>query len=329
MSPALPTDDYDFRGKEILEKYIATYTNWGRWGPDDELGTINFVGPEQVKAAAALVTEGKVISLALPFDSAGPQPGGGMRTNPLVVVTASGTDHVSGAQSELPDDLGPTNGFGFADDMLITPNQAGTQWDSLGHIFWRGRMYNDRPASDVTAKGAAHNAITNFRDKFVSRGVLLDIARYKGVDALEPGYAISVEDLDATAARQGVEIATGDTIVIRTGMLGARRGNWGDYAGGPAPGLSVHTAPWLYEHDIGAMASDTWGVEVRPNELDVMQPLHLVALVQMGMPIGEIWDLDELAADCAADGRYEFLLSAAPLPITGAVGSPANPIAVK
>ncbi|SFP36123.1 MULTISPECIES: cyclase family protein [Actinomadura] len=319
----------EFSGRDVLEDYIAKFSNWGRWGADDELGTINHVGPEQVKAAVALVTEGKVISLALPFDAKGPQPGNGLRFNPVNVVTASGTDHGSGVQEELPDGWGRAKGFGFADDMLITPNQAGTQWDSLSHIFWQGKMYNDRPARLVTANGAAFNAITVFRDRFVGRGVLLDVARYKGVDFLDPGYAITIDDLDGTAAAQGVEIATGDTIVIRTGMLGERRGDWRDYAGGSAPGLSLHTAPWLYEHNIGAVASDTWGVEVRPNEIDVMQPLHLVALVHMGMPVGEIWDVDALAADCAADGRYEFMLAAQPLPITGAVGSPTNPLAFK
>ncbi len=118
-------------------------------------------------------------------------------------------------------------------------------------------------------------------------------------------------------------------MIVRTGMLEARRGQWGDYNGGPAPGLSLHTAPWLYEHDIAAIATDTWGAEVRPNEVDLFQPLHIVALVHMGIPFGEIWDLEAIGNDCGRDGVYEFLLSAPPLPITGAVGSPLNALAVK
>ncbi len=108
-----------------------------------------------------------------------------------------------------------------------------------------------------------------------------------------------------------------------------KNGNWGDYNGGDAPGLSLHTAPWLYEHEVAALATDTWGCEVRPNEIALFQPLHIVALVHMGIPFGEIWDLEAIGADCADDGVYEFLLSAAPLPITGAAGSPLNAIALK
>jgi len=161
------------------------------------------------------------------------------------------------------------------------------------------------------------------------RGVFLDVARHKGVEALEPGYAISPDDLDATAAAEGVEVRTGDCVIVRTGLLGQRRGKWGDYCGGPAPGLSLHAAPWLAEHEVAAVATDTWGVEVRPNEIELFQPLHIVALVHMGIPFGEIWDLEPISADCAADGVYEFLLSAAPLPISGAVGSPLNALAIK
>ncbi|MGH9103875.1 MAG: cyclase family protein, partial [Acidimicrobiales bacterium] len=160
-------------------------------------------------------------------------------------------------------------------------------------------------------------------------GVLLDVARHKGVASLEPGYAISTEDLDATATAEGVEIRRGDAVIVRTGMLEARRGDWGDYSGGPAAGLSLHTAPWLAVHEVAAVATDTWGVEVRPNEVGLFQPLHVVALVHMGLAFGEIFDLEALSDDCAADGVYEFMLCAQPLPITGAVGSPHNALAVK
>ena len=127
------------------------------------------------------------------------------------------------------------------------------------------------------------------------RGVLLDVARWANRDALEPGRAIRTADLDAVAAAQKVEIRTGDAVPIRTGFLGARRGQWADYAGGPAPGLSLYSAPWLHDHEIAAIAADTWGVEVRPNEVDVFQPLHAVALVHMGLAFGEIFDLEASA----------------------------------
>jgi kynurenine formamidase len=245
------------------------------------------------------------------------------------MMTATGTDYLAGKQDPLPGGFGPSKGFGFSDDVLVTPNQSGSQWDGLAHIFWKGRMYNGFDAGNVTAKGAATCGIQVARDRFVMRGVLLDVARHEGVECLDPGYAITTEDLEATASAQGVEIRTGDAIVVRTGMTETRRGDWGDYNGGDAPGLSLHTAPWLHEHDIAAIATDTWGCEVRPNEVDLFQPLHIVALVHMGIPFGEIWDLQAIGEDCAEDGVYEFLLSAAPLPITGAAGSPMNAIAVK
>jgi kynurenine formamidase len=190
-------------------------------------------------------------------------------------------------------------------------------------------MFNGYDAGLVSAKGAAKCGIEQFRQKMVMRGVFLDVARAKGVDALEPGYAITAADLDATAAAEGVEVRTGDCVIVRTGLLGQRRGKWGDYSGGPAPGFSLHTAPWLAEHEVAAIAADTWGLEVRPNEIELFQPLHIVALVHMGIPFGEIWDLEEISADCADDGVYEFMLSAATLPITGAAGSPLNALAIK
>jgi kynurenine formamidase len=317
-----------FAGDDVVANYIEKYSNWGRWGADDELGTMNHVGPEQVVAAAQLVRQGKVISMTMPYNLRGPQTGD-IRANPLNVMTATGTDYMMGAQNELPGDLGDAKGFGYADDVLLMPNQAGSQWDALAHIFWRGRMYNGYPADAVTAQGAQRCGIDKHRESFVMRGVLLDVARHHGVDDLEPGYAITADDLDRTAESQGVEVRKGDCVIVRTGMLEARRGQWGDYNGGPAPGLSLHTAPWLYEHDVAAIATDTWGAEVRPNEVDLFQPLHIVALVHMGMPFGEIWDLEAISNDCASDGVYEFLLSAPPLPITGAVGSPLNALAVK
>lgn len=325
----LATDpDVPFRGHELIDEYIDRFSNWGRWGQDDQLGALNHVGPAEIVAAAALVRQGKVISMGLPLDLAGPQVGR-FRGNPLNVMTATGADHVAGRQDPLPGGFGPARGFGLADDLLVTPNQAGSQWDALAHIFWKGKMYNGFDAAEVTAGGAARCGIGVAHDKFVMRGVLLDVARHHGVDCLEPGYAITAEDLDATAARQGVEIRTGDALVVRTGMMEARRGNWGDYSGGPAPGLSLRVAPWLHEHDTAAIATDTWGCEVRPNEIDLFQPLHVVALVHMGIPFGEIWDLEAVSEDCASDGVYEFLLVAVPLRISGAVGSPLNAVAVK
>jgi kynurenine formamidase len=301
------------------------HRTWGKWGPDDQIGTLNYITPEKIVAAAALVRQGKVISLAIPFDANGPQTGFGGRVNPLHFMLQDGGDIASGAQDFLP-------GLRYCDDAITMPLQCATQWDALAHIYFDGRMYNDRGPEMVTSSGARANAIDQLKAKVVSRGVLLDIPRLKGKPWLEPGEAIAPADLDAAAARAGVAVGTGDIVLIRTGQIAQvrARGSWGDYAGGPAPGLSLATADWLAAHEIAGYATDTWGTEVIPNETpDVFQPLHCVAIVNMGMLVGEIFDLEGLADDCAADGVSEFLFVAPPLPITGAVGSPINPQAIK
>ncbi|MCC6764742.1 MAG: cyclase family protein [Deltaproteobacteria bacterium] len=310
---------------ETVRALAKKHRNWGRWGATDELGTVNFITPAKVAAAAALVRQGKVLSLAIPFDANGPQTGVGGRVNPLHSMLQDGGDIASGAQDFLP-------GLRYCDDAVTMPLQCATQWDALSHIYFDGRMYNDRGPEMVTSSGARANAITALKDKIVSRGVLLDVPRLKGKPWLEPGEAIYPADLDAAAAMEKVRIESGDIVLIRTGQMRQvrERGDWGDYAGGPAPGLSLTCADWLAAHEIAGYATDTWGTEVIPNETpDVFQPLHCVAIVNMGMLVGEIFTLEALAEDCAADGIYAFLFVAPPLPITGAVGSPINPQAIK
>jgi kynurenine formamidase len=315
----------------LLEEYCSKFRNWGRWGPDDEIGTLNFITPDVVKHAASLVRQGKVVSCALNFDTSGPQTGAFGRVNPIHSMVATGTDHVAGRQRLGGFDTIPF-GWGFADDQVTMFLQCGTQWDGLGHIFHHGKMYGGRDAALVSSSGAARNGIEHYKDRIVSRGVLLDIARFKGVDALQPGEAIYTEDLEACAARQRVSIRPGDIVLIRTGDVGrrVRERSWGTFSAGDAPGLSFLTAPWIHASQIAGLATDTWGAEVRPNELPgSFQPLHLVMVVNMGLLVGEIFDLEALGRDCAADGVYEFMFVAPPLPITRAVGSPINPQAIK
>ena len=312
---------------ELFEEYYRSCSNWGRWGEDDQRGTLNHITPETVRAGAACVRSGKTISMQLPMDDKGPQTGAFGRVNPLHQMVATGTDHLAGAQGYSAEQLG----FGFADDNLFFFLQGGSQWDALGHIFRDGKMFNGFSAGEVTSKGAAKGGVENM-PTVTSRGVLLDLARAKGVDALELGTAIYPEDLDEAAEKQGVEVRPGDVLLLRTGDMGARRGRpaWDGYSAGDAPGLSLLSAPWLHEKQVAAIATDTWGAEVRPNELPgAFQPLHLIIIVSMGLLVGEIWDLDPLAADCAADGQYDFLFSGPPLVIPGAVGSPVNPQAIK
>ena len=308
------------------------YSNWGRWGADDGLGTVNFLDEAKRAASGRLVRRGASYSLSLPFDEQGPQNGWRRRVNPVHTMLSTGQD--TAAQ------LGTPHGLGAADDAVFMPLQCSTQWDGLGHVFDHGTAWNGRVAAEVvTSEGDSATGIERLAAPVVGRGVLLDVGRALGTDGeLPDGCPITSHDLEAVVRRQGStsEVGRGDLVLVRTGQLSrvrrelaAGRG-WGSYAGGPAPGLSFETVGWLHRTEIAAIATDTWGFEVRPNEFPgSFQPLHQVALPHLGLLVGEMWDLDALAADCAGDGVFEFLLAAQPLPFTRAVGSPVNPVAVE
>jgi len=327
LEVAIPTTP----GIETVRALAERCSNWGRWGPDDELGTLNHIRAEDVIAATRLVRDGRVFSLSIPVDEKGPQTGGFGRFNPIHLMIRDGNAAITG--TVVRDFYGGRDRWiRGTDDLLILPLQSGTQWDALAHIVFDGMIYNGYDATTVGGKGALRNDITNARDRVVGRGVLLDLPRSQGRDWLDPGEAIHAADLDACARMEGVTLGRGDIVLIRTGQLAQVRsaGEWGSYAGGPAPGLGLDAAPWIHDLDLAAVASDTWGLEVLPNETpDVFQPMHIILIVHTGLLVGEIFDLEALADDCASDGRYEFLLTAVPLPVTGGVGSPVNPLAIK
>src|SRR2546425_207006 len=213
-------------GRQAIAEATQKLSNWGRWGKDDQVGTLNHVTPEDIVKAASLIRTGKVFALGIP----------------------------------------------------------------------------------------------------------LDIARFRGVDWLKDGEAISNDELDKCAKDQNVEIRRGDFVIIRTGQMERclNEKKWGGYAGGDAPGVKFENCYWCQNKEIAAVCSDTWGVEVRPNETtEVNQPWHWVVIPAMGLCMGEIFYLKELAEDCAADGVYEFFFCGPPLIITGGTGSPINPQAIK
>ncbi len=313
-------------GKAAIYEAREKLSNWGRWGEDDQIGTLNHVTPEDVTRAATLVRKGAVFPMGIPLDQRGPQSGlFGGRWNPIHTMLATGTDAVAGRFDQ-------TNKLRFADDAINMPVQAATHWDSLGHIFLDDKCYNGYDARRVDGGGVHVLGIEHTKAKMVGRGVLLDVARHKGVPWLEDGYGVSNDELDATAAAQGVEIRKGDFVILRTGQMERclSEGKWGAYAGGGAPGVRFENCYWCQDKQIAAICSDTWGVEVRPNETtEVQQPWHWVVIPVLGLTMGEIFYLKELAEDCAGDRVYEFLFTGPPLVITGGTGSPINPLAIK
>jgi kynurenine formamidase len=316
--------------RQDLTEAADKYKNWGKWGPKDEIGTLNHTSPEDIVAATRLVKKGKVISLALNFDHQGPQgakskyPSMG-RINPVHTMLRTGTDAYAGVLDQ--------RGIRAADDMVVIPLQCGTQWDGLGHVFYENSMWNGYDCREVTSAGAQKCGIEKTKNKMVGRGVLLDVARFKGVDSLDDGYGITNKDLHDTAQTQNIEVKRGDFVIVRTGMMERciKAGSWDGYPGGDAPGMAFETLEFVQKTELAALATDTWGAEVRPNntEGNINQPWHWITIPIMGMTMGEIFNLKELADDCAEDGTYEFLFVAPAIPITGAVGSPVNPLAIK
>eukprot|EP01031_Cornospumella_fuschlensis_P007350 gene7350-9106_t len=197
--------------RAAIHEAAEKLSNWGRWGKDDQIGTLNNVTPEDVINAGKLIRKGKVFALGLSLKE--PIQSGlfGGRWNPIHTMLATGTDAVAGNQDE------PYPYLRYADDAINMPCQASTQWDALCHIFLDDKMYNGYDARLVDARGAKKLGIEHVRDKMVGRGVLLDVARFKGVDSLDDGYAVTIADLNDTAAAQGVEIRKGDFVIVRTG----------------------------------------------------------------------------------------------------------------
>lgn len=325
--------DTDTPDIHMVRELCRRYSNWGRWGADDQLGTLNYITADCLVGAARLVRQGRVISLAAPFGSNGPQAGGGAlgRFNPIHLMTRDGNDAAAGTTAR--DFFGGKEGyFRSTDDIVIMPLQCSTQWDGLAHVIFEDTMWNGRESTLVSSKGALVNDISQLRAQVSGRGVLLDVARHLGVHWLEAGHAISSGELHRCAESQGTPIGRGDIVLVRTGRMAqvAAEGGWGDYCGGPSAGLGLSSIPFLAGNQVAAVATDTWGMEVKPNETaDVLQPLHLVLIQAMGMTVGEIFDMEELADDCENDGVYEFFFSAAPIPFEGAVASPINPQAFK
>ena len=207
---------------DALDEYIARYSNWGRWGNDDQCGTANHITPSHVRRAASLVSTGEVVPLALQFDQNGPQTGANGRFNCLRYSVATGTDHALRKQmwagGPLPREMG------YADDTVVLHLQSATHWDSLCHIFHRGRMYNGYAAEEFTAGGGARNGTEALRASLVGRGVLLDIPRSKGRPWLDDGYAITADDLDAAAELAKVEVRAGPQLLHDPVALGPQRG---------------------------------------------------------------------------------------------------------
>jgi len=304
-----------------LHELARRVSNWGRWGPDDQRGTLNLIDSEAVLRGRDAIRTGRSFSLAIPFDETSPQwDSANMpeRVNPQLR-----TYMVNLAFTGDPAD------FTTSDDSFRMGSQAATHLDALAHAGYEGLLWNDTPSSVVTSEGAARLGIEHV-GAVATRGVLLDIARLHGVDFFEENYPITGDDLAAAAKAAGLDVAPGDAVVVRTGQMHHLRAGDKRRYSVPSPGLSTKSIEWIHDHDVALVATDTMTFEVYPGEYpQVFMPVHMIHLRDMGLIQAQNWYLDELAADCASDGQCDFLLVATPIPLTGAVGAPAAPTAVK
>ena len=298
--------------KTQFERWMKQLSNWGRWGKDDQKGSVNLITPAKVKQAAASVKDGISVSLEHPVLTAHAPD----NSDPLVhTMTATSQNPVLGAYAMDRYEIS-FHGYGH------------THMDALGHAFRDGKMYNGYAQGEVTSAGAGKNDISVFRNGIVTRGVLIDIPRLKGVPYLEPKAAIYVEDLEAWEKKAGVRVGSGDAVFVRTGRWARRaaKGPWN--AGEELAGLDASTVPWFKKRDIAILAGDG-ASDVLPSQVPgVSQPVHFLMLISLGTPLFDNCDLEQLAETANRLGRWEFLFSAAPLAVPGGTGSPLNPIAV-
>ncbi|MGW8729050.1 cyclase family protein [Streptomyces sp. NPDC055808] len=292
--------------------------NWGRWGADDERGTLNHIGDEVVREAAGEIRSGLRVPLALPLQQDGVQtgviPG---RVNPLHTMV------------QINQEIFGPGTIACSDDAVTFGLQAATHWDALTHVSHSGKIYNGRPASTITPHGGAEFSGIDKPGHVVSRGVLLDVARAKGLDRLAGGHAVTPEDLAEAEEFAGVTVRAGDIVLVRTGQIQVYLAGDKHGYGYPSPGLSVRTPEWFHARDVAAVANDTLTFEIFPPEIeDLWLPVHALDLVEMGMLQGQNWNLEALSTACAEASRYTFLLSAMPEPFVGGTGTPVAPVAV-
>lgn len=302
--------------REFADVYEAC-KNWGRWGPDDERGALNYITPEHVRAASALVRSGRTVSCAWPLDTkAGPD-------NPKPVV-----HHMTMLQDL---DIGDHSRLRFTCDFMGIEfhGDAHSHVDALCHVVYDGKLYNGLAVEQaVSSVGASRQTIDVARDGLVSRGVLLDIPRLRGTGWVEPGEAVLREEIEAAEAAQGVRIGQGDLVLFRTGHARKRieEGPW-DAANAKA-GIHTSAMPLFHERKVAAIGYDGDGEAVPSNCEGVMYPIHTIGVNAMGLYFLDSLYLEDLAAACQHEGRSEFLLVIAPLRLAAGTGSPVNPIAV-
>jgi kynurenine formamidase len=313
MAPRIPTE------KQVLE-YFNSLSNWGRWGDDDQLGTLNLITDQKRRQAAALVRGGISVGCARPILT---EPAVDTPIPPLHFMIESG----EGFNLPSAEGRGPRQAV-FDMIGVAFHGLSVTHLDALCHVFWNGQMYGGRPAELVTTRGGASvNDIAVAQHGIQTRGVLLDITRVRGKEWLEAGEAVFVEDLEAAEAAQGVRVEEGDALCLRLGWFKRRLAHGPVARAVGRPGLHAQTLPWLRERGVSLLAADA-SQDVSPSGYQALDiPIHQVGIVAMGLWLIDAANFEDLAAQCQALGRWDFMFTVAALNFPTATGCPVTPLA--
>ncbi len=303
--------EHPLPSEEDVQGYFQSCSNWGRWGAEDNAGTINLITPEVRRHAASLVKTGRSVSLSYQWNTIG-GPGNNNPAQHFVrVMPQASVDYLG----------------------ISYHGYSTTHIDALCHIFWQGKMYNGKSTERVTSLGARDNAVDAWSHGITTRGVLIDIPRFRGRDYVDIGEPVRGWELEAAAKAQGLTPRAGDAVLVYSARQKFLAANPGVAPGvPPQPGLHVDCIPVLKEHDAGLLGWDQQ--DASPSGYSTFDgraaggPVHVLSIVFMGMPLLDNAFLQPLAEACAEEGRWEFMLTVNPLHIRGGTGSPVNPIAV-
>jgi kynurenine formamidase len=290
--------------KADVDRWMSELSNWGRWGNDDQLGTLNLITSAKRREAAALVKDGVVVSMA------------------HVMMTEKAIDNTE----PLVHSMLPTKGAFHMDNFNVSFHGMGiTHLDALCHASYHEKLYNGFSVDSINAQGCAEDSVFALKEGIVTRGILIDIARMKGVEYLEPGTPIYPEDLAEWENQTGIVVSPGDAVFVRSGRWAMRA------AKGPGTsfaGLHASCAKWLHDRGVAILGGDA-DPEVAPSQIKgVSVPIHLLTLVAMGMPLFDECDLEAVGKEAARRKQWVFLFTASPLVVQGGTGSPINPIAI-
>jgi kynurenine formamidase len=318
----------DRRPASVSDLLRDSPSNWGKWGPDDEVGALNYLTAAVILESVSSVRQGKVFTLQMPMADPKGDPVFPGRVGAQRFMVLDKGDYLAGRGPWFPGDME------YADDAMFCYLQGSTQYDALGHVWYDDKIWNGYDAMSTIGGLSKASVMSTAERGVVGRGVLLDVARFRGRERMEPGELVDLDDLLACAAAQGTELRKHDVLLVRTGWLGryAEVGQAAFFSDLREPGLrySPELVEWFRDMEIPNLVTDSFANETNADPgTGFITTLHGALMRNLGVSMTEMASLDELAADCAGDGQFDFLYVAAPLKVIEGAGAPVNPVVIK